>query len=335
MIAHDVGRVAVRHLPLQLAASTRSIAASTPYGGFTIDRPSTALKTRAGCLPRRRDRRRRRGGGSRCGRAGAAPRHVGVGARAGGLTQPERLTDDAGLIRNVGEARRRRRHRFGRERRHVRLRVDDAGLRIGAGAGPVRAAAGVADVERAEQAVHVADDRRVVERAAVREVAAAPLVVLHVLDRLRAHLRREVDQLVGNPQAGPAVGRRLAGNRLRRRIPSRRARRPAAPRSRRSARSARRSRGRTRRGRTAWSAARRACASGRRSSRRAGSAPTRCRDPRSDGARAGSATCAGRSSDRPPPGSRRTGCCRGACRRSSRTTAIRPADRRGPAPRRR
>ena len=146
------------------------------------------------------------------------PRHVGIRARARCLTNAERLTDDASLIRNVREARRWRRDRFGAKRGHVRLGVDDARFRIGAGARPVRSAARVPQIDCAEQPVDVADDRRVVKRAAVREVAA-PLVVLHVLDGLRAHVGSEVDQFVGDLQTWTAVRRRLARNRLRRRIP--------------------------------------------------------------------------------------------------------------------
>ena len=63
-------------------------------------------------------------------------------------------------------------------------------LRIEAAAGPVGAASGVADVDRAEPAVR----RR--RESAARTASLVP-VALQVLERFRAQLRREVDESSG------------------------------------------------------------------------------------------------------------------------------------------
>ena len=200
-------------------------------------------------------------------------------------------------------------------------------FRIVAAARPVGAAVDVPDVDRAEQAVDVADDRRRVDDA------RQPLVALELLLRLRAQFRREVDQVVlrsrcsgrtsgaaggcgcvgeyHSPGTSPCRHRllfdrpdRLAGDAVEDVEPRLLARhrddlaRPAVD------------------GHVGDAAA-----------------PTTCRRSRSDGARTGSATCACRSPDRRRRGSRRTGCCRAACRRRSQTSAFRPAGRRGRAPR--
>src|SRR6185295_8241942 len=123
--------------------------------------------------------RRCTGGACRsCWTRRSAVRHVGIRARAGGFTDPEWLSDDASLIRDVGEARWWRRNGFRCERRGAGLRVDDPGFGIGTRAGPVRAAARVALIERTNDPVHIARGRRVVERAAERILVAAPLQTL-------------------------------------------------------------------------------------------------------------------------------------------------------------
>ena len=96
------------------------------------------------------------------------------------------------------------------DERHRRLRVDRVRFRIGARARPVGAAARVADVDRAAQAAGRLAEQRRVEHP-------GDAVVLEVLERLRAHRRREVDQIVGHLQQRASVGRRLGRERLRRR----------------------------------------------------------------------------------------------------------------------
>ena len=206
------------------------------------------------------------------------------------------------------------------------LRVDDVRFRIGAGAGPVRRRR--RDERAVERAVDVAEDRR-------RERRRLVLVVLQPLERLRAQLRREVDQIVRHLEVVARVGRRLGRERLRRRRLLARhvglRHRPLFDRPHRLAGHAIEdveprllARRRDRLDRLAVDV-------DVEQQRRRRS----CRSSRSDGARTGSATCAGRSSDRRRPGSRRTGCCRGDGRRRNRTTASRPAGRRARAPRRR
>src|SRR5688572_2941843 len=144
VVADVVGRVAVRHLPLQVALGQVDRSQDT-IGRLDHRQPFHSVVDGG----RRSARSATSGGGNGRGWRGP-PGRVGVGARAGRFTQPERLAHDARLIRNVREARGRRRHRFRREGRHAGLCVHDPGFGIGAGARPIGAPAGVAEVERAK-----------------------------------------------------------------------------------------------------------------------------------------------------------------------------------------
>ena len=137
MIANRIGRLAIRHLPLDVAA-------------IEIDRRDYRVR-------RLHDRKplhgqaptagaAGRGSGCTCGRAAS-----GCGASAA-LPNPGPSDTRNSVsfrpmhIANVGKSRRRRAQRNGRYRRLVRLRVDDVRFGIVSGAGPVRAAAGVAEI---------------------------------------------------------------------------------------------------------------------------------------------------------------------------------------------
>ena len=251
MIADVIRRVAVRHLPDDLAA-------------IEIDRGDRAVgrledrhaRRRAA---RRRHRRRRSGAAAAVGRAAPparearppphaaprpAPRARGESAAQqspgprtsvnGRPAMPETYlmsekfggggTSDPDVMPTL----------FAFAIRGVRFRI------VG-DAGPVGAADRVAHVDRAEQAVDAAEHRRVVH-------PRRHLVALDVLERLRAHLRREVDQIVrhlrGSCARRPAAwsGTAASGS------SSRPARRTSAPAALRSATPAARSRDRRRTG---------------------------------------------------------------------------------------
>ena len=257
MIADVVRRVAVRHLPQQLAAievDRREHAVRRLHDraapARSVRRPEAQQVDRR-CAGRRRGRRRRRCSGRRCRcrrgfglRDGA--RRIGGAAVAGPEHFDERLAGDAAHVADVGEARRRRHQRV-RVMPGVRcLREGDVRLRIVAAARPVGAAAKIADVQRAEQAVDVAEDRRVEQRPR--------LVARQLSERLRPQLRREVDEVVRDVHEVARVRRRLGRETAASASTSRRARRTAAPAALRSATPAGRSRDRTRRGRPACSA---------------------------------------------------------------------------------
>ena len=201
------------------------------------------------------------------------------------------------------------------DRGQVRRRhVEDAGLLIERGAAPVGAAVGARHQDRALRSFRAAEQHR-------RRVERAVLVLADDLQRFGLQLRREVDQIV----VGDALlieRRRLGRESAASANTTRRARCPAAPAALRSATPAGRSRDRARRRTPASRPARRALmrrpltvmsAEDRRG--RKVVVPEAVMDRLEvPHALAGLARRGRR-------GFRRTGCCRAACRRSSRPSA--------------
>src|SRR5205807_10642334 len=101
----------------------------------------------------------------------------------------------------------------GAHRRVAGLCVEDPGLRIETGAGPIHAAARVADVDRAEILATAGWLKR-----RRNEWRLLPAVLAQIVECLLAQLRREVDDVVLTDE-GSGVRRWLARNRLRRRRP--------------------------------------------------------------------------------------------------------------------
>ena len=121
----------------------------------------------------------------------------------------EGTAGDTRDVADIREAGRRRGERRRRDADVVRRCVGGVRVRIVGAAGPVRAADGIAHVDRTEQTVHVAEDRGVVH-------PWPDLVARDLLDRLLAQRGREVDQVVRHVQRRARVGWRLGRERLRR-----------------------------------------------------------------------------------------------------------------------
>ena len=294
---------------------------STPYGGLTIGRPCTV---RPPPPPRRRRRRAAAAGAAGAG-AGAAPaasparrslRRIGRAAEAGPFALAERLPGRARDVADVGESRR---------------RLDQADRRDAERCSPARRRCAFPDRRPTPgQLVPPPALPMFIAPSGPFDLADAPAAGTSVpacsastaSSASRAQLRREVDQIVRHVDALARVGRRLGRERLRRRRLLARhvglRHRPLFDRPHRLAGDAIEhveerllARQRDRLDRLAVDV-----------DVEPGSAPTRGRSPRSDDARSGSATCAGRSSDRRRPGSRRTGCCPDGGRRRSPRSAI-------------
>ena len=181
----------------------RSIAAMTPYGGFTIGRPSRPCvsaaasaaadrRRRAGAAPGSAPRPRPRARRDPRGAAASRARPVRAAQAVVRARLPSAASAVAGLSGSRPDLTRtlRRRYFAAVDAGVARLRVEDRRFRIEPRARPVDAAAGVADVDRRRASCDRSGRRRRNERRLL------PAELLQVLERLRAQRRREVDQVV-------------------------------------------------------------------------------------------------------------------------------------------
>ena len=252
MIAHRVRRLAVRHAPLDhaLVEIHRREHAVRRLRGSTVPAPSSrprhrhrhraaAAATLTAACPERRSARRPAWPGRRRRASARAPPRWGASAYApvaGREALAELLPDHARLIGEIGselraaEARRTRPRSSPSPPSRTRCASRDRSRRRASSVPPLAAPIVIAP----SRPLTSADHRRRVDR--VVDVAVARDLLLG----LRAQLRREVDQIVGNVHRVASAHQRGRRMRLRRRSTTHRARRPSAPASRRSARSARR-----------------------------------------------------------------------------------------------
>src|SRR5690348_7835706 len=158
MIANGIRSFAVRYLPFQRPVIEiyrgNNAVRRFDYGeALDVQAESATCRrcaaTTSGCW-RRRSRLLLRG--------------IGRASETGSLRFPELLIVPAGDVANVGcEPRGGRRRITQRDRRNsgfIGLRVHDVRFGIIAGARPVGSTAGVAEVNRAQESLGIADDRR-------------------------------------------------------------------------------------------------------------------------------------------------------------------------------
>ena len=197
MIADDVGRLAVRHLPDDRAlveADGRDRPVGRPDHGQALDVEDESAEAAA----RGRTLRRRRSG-------------IGAGVLARAPRDAERLPREPVDVVHVRDflARGRDEAEAG-QARVARGGIDGVGLRIVGRARPVRSAAGGGEREEGQRTLDSAQDGG--------RVDGAELELPRQLHRLRPQRGREVDQVL-EEDAVAVVGGRLGRNGLGRRVP--------------------------------------------------------------------------------------------------------------------
>ena len=221
MVAHDIGRIAVRRLPENLAfgeADRTDQAVRRLHERQSLDGRAAASATRSSRCALRWRRSRlasaARGSGGVRRRLVTAPsrrlRKISRAAEPGPLGHAERLPRLARYVTDIREPGRRLDES---ERRHAgigRVEIRDVRLRIERPARPIRAASGGPNGHCGNRPVDAAHNWRV-EHGAV-------LVHLHVLERQLPELGSEVDEIVFRDGL-TRVRRRLRRKRLRRRVP--------------------------------------------------------------------------------------------------------------------